>query len=63
MSLSADFNLDAPKDTYDYSWFLARLDEDRHSMTCSPGAIPAAQVREARLRGEVVRLAIGGRVI
>jgi hypothetical protein len=38
MSSSADFNLNALKDTYDYSCFLARLDEYRHSMTYAPGA-------------------------
>jgi hypothetical protein len=36
--ISANFNLNALKDAYDYSCFLARLDEYRHVMTYSPGA-------------------------
>jgi hypothetical protein len=40
MSFNADFNLNALKDTHDYSCFLARLDEYRHLMTYSPGARP-----------------------
>ena len=38
MSLSDDFNINALKDTYDYSCFLARLDEYRHLMTYLPSA-------------------------
>ena len=38
MSLSDNFNLSALKDTYNYSCFLARLDEYRHLMTYSPSA-------------------------
>jgi hypothetical protein len=37
MSLSADFHLNTLKDTYEYSCFLARLDEYRHLMTESLG--------------------------
>ena len=32
-SFSADFNLNALKYTYDYSYFLARFNEYRHLMT------------------------------
>jgi hypothetical protein len=42
MSLSADFNLNTIKDTYDHSCFLARLDEYRHVLTDPPGAKQAA---------------------
>jgi hypothetical protein len=44
MSLRADFNLNALKDTYDHSWFLARLDKDRCIMTYWPAAPRAAAV-------------------
>ena len=38
LSLSVDCNLNALKDTYYYSCFLARLYEYRHSMEDSPAA-------------------------
>jgi hypothetical protein len=41
MSLSANFNLNALKDTYDESCFLARLDKTLHLMTQWPPASAA----------------------
>ena len=48
MLLSDDFNLDALKDTYDYSCFRARSHENRHLMTYSPSASSATATVPAR---------------
>ena len=50
MSISTDFNLNALKDTYDYSGFLARLDEYRHFMTDSPSARHEPRAHDPLLR-------------
>jgi hypothetical protein len=61
MSLRADSNLNALKDTYEHcSCFLARLDKYRHLMTYSPGATLAGHrgsfYRDGRIPEQVLRL-------
>ena len=75
MSSSADFNLNTLKDTmsYDYSCFLARLDEYRQLMTHAPWAdlarrlgkrvclpVGAGRVLEVDLRAHLARLRVEG---